>query len=768
MAQNPNETENPNETVNPNETEKVVSQSVYEDHEVVIVEQSMFRSQEFMNDKGALMSTEREDESSVDNFRPVIAIVDTGVNPNHECFKDNHIPPIHDDRWSGGTISVPYKRKILALRNYYADKPRTSAVEDACLHDVNFPEDLKGHGTACASIAAAASTGVELLERVFAPRTLIKGLRTFFDDPLNYGSYLAFKNNILVCKSAGNDGPWMLSLTGGLAPWTMVVGACGSGGHFITNVELGSSVTLEGFNAFLDKDWDYSELVHQTECYKEKLKIEPKEKGKKSREEAPEPKQEINYETVKGKILVWEHGKCPRKKILDAQARGILRVGVLKNEFSSHNLQESIVYVTMEDGKKIYDYIAQSRASKKKPTARLLRSIYKEKEDTNILCLKSSRGPNMLDEYICKPDICAPVENIFCATRWNEVNMNGGYRMLSGTSMSNAMVAGMISRIKSIKKDWGPGRIRSAIITTATPMNKSFLSMGCGSGRINPTRALDPGLVYDVSWDEFRRYLLGRPADMRFLAEIGENTNGEVIPSNALNLPSFSLAGKERTSEIFRRTLTNVGPKPICSYRAQLHLKIEGNDSSCLQMNVKPKKLNFKSIGDKKKFELFISSEDGLPPGVVAYGRLIWIEEESDDPHHVLSPIIMWHPGALCSDEEDSSSSSQSPMIQPSKDEMGPRPKRIAPDVQDPTMDGPIQTELELKWIDEKEDDAARGDFLKLWQSITGLGNISRFERSDAFHWQTTLHCQSALCIETCTNDSKEYINFPILIKLWT
>ncbi|VFQ96191.1 unnamed protein product [Cuscuta campestris] len=46
---------------------------------------------------------------------------------------------------------------------------------------------------------------------------------------------------------------------------------------------------------------------------------------------------------------------------------------------------------------------------------------------------------------------------------------------------------------------------------------------------------------------------------------------------------------------------------------------------------------------------------------------------------------------------------------------------RRAPDVQDPKMDGPIHTELELKWMDEKEDDAARGDYHKEFEVLLPL-----------------------------------------------
>ncbi|MBA0786292.1 hypothetical protein Gotri_027325 [Gossypium trilobum] len=39
-------------------------------------------------------------------------------------------------------------------------------------------------------------------------------------------------------------------------------------------------------------------------------------------------------------------------------------------------------------------------------------------------------------------------------------------QVISGTSMASAVVAGMLSCIKSFHKDWGIARIKSAIMTS--------------------------------------------------------------------------------------------------------------------------------------------------------------------------------------------------------------------------------------------------------------------------------------------------------------
>ncbi|KAF8405432.1 hypothetical protein HHK36_010338 [Tetracentron sinense] len=79
---------------------------------------------------------------------------------------------------------------------------------------------------------------------------------------------------------------------------------------------------------------------------------------------------------------------------------------------------------------------------------------------------------------------------------------------MSGTSMACPRVSGIAATIKSKNPTWSPSAIRSAIMTTATqsnneraPLTEDSGSMatpyGYGAGEISPSRALQPGLVYE-------------------------------------------------------------------------------------------------------------------------------------------------------------------------------------------------------------------------------------------------------------------------------
>lgn len=92
--------------------------------------------------------------------------------------------------------------------------------------------------------------------------------------------------------------------------------------------------------------------------------------------------------------------------------------------------------------------------------------------------------------------------------------MASGYSfaLISGTSMATPHIAGIAALIKQNNPSWTPSMIASAMSTTATKhdnrgepiMAEGFAAytlyraapFGYGAGLVDPTRALDPGLVF--------------------------------------------------------------------------------------------------------------------------------------------------------------------------------------------------------------------------------------------------------------------------------
>ena len=150
----------------------------------------------------------------------------------------------------------------------------------------------------------------------------------------------------------------------------------------------------------------------------------------------------------------------------------------------------------------------------------------------------SSRGPggNWL-----KPDVTAPGVEILAGHTPTPDEIVGGpqgeyYQAIAGTSMSSPHVAGSAALIASLHPDWTPGQIKSALETTAkTSVVKEDLTTPAdpfdfGGGRIDLTKAGDPGLTFDVSADAFHA--------------AGTDTVRKGVD---LNLPSINFPGSGRS-----------------------------------------------------------------------------------------------------------------------------------------------------------------------------------------------------------------------------
>lgn len=94
-----------------------------------------------------------------------------------------------------------------------------------------------------------------------------------------------------------------------------------------------------------------------------------------------------------------------------------------------------------------------------------------------------------------------------------------GFAMISGTSMSAPHIAGIAALIKQKHPHWSPAAIKSALMTTSTTLDRAgnpllaqqtseteaikFVKatpFDYGSGHVDPTAALDPGLIFDAGF----------------------------------------------------------------------------------------------------------------------------------------------------------------------------------------------------------------------------------------------------------------------------
>lgn len=154
--------------------------------------------------------------------------------------------------------------------------------------------------------------------------------------------------------------------------------------------------------------------------------------------------------------------------------------------------------------------------------------------------------------------------------------------------MSCPHVTGIAALLKSIHKDWSPAAIKSAIMTTAYVLDStnkliqdaafsenwnsgSATPFAFGLGHVDPESAADPGLVYDISDNDYLNYLCSLNYTSSQLTVFSSNKgfscpDDQVLRPGDLNYPSFAVmfsstnnSMENATVVTYKRTLTNVG-----------------------------------------------------------------------------------------------------------------------------------------------------------------------------------------------------------------
>ncbi|EFJ27141.1 hypothetical protein SELMODRAFT_412073 [Selaginella moellendorffii] len=256
-----------------------------------------------------------------------------------------------------------------------------------------------------------------------------------------------------------------------------------------------------------------------------------------------------------------------------------------------------------------------------------------------------------------KPDVTAPGVDILAA--WPSgiavPGFNGGtiysdYALLSGTSMSTPHAGGALAFVKSVHPSWSPAALKSALMTTATTLDNTNQTIktsygepatlfSYGSGQIQPAKALDPGLVYDIEPTDYISYLCSTGYSSAQVRNItgDKSTACSTNSTFDLNYPSIGIARLdpgESNAVTVARTLTSVGSSPS-DYRAS----VDKPSDARLSVVVEPETLRFGSSGAKLSFKVAVTlaSSSGHTNATWIYSALIW----SDGVHRVRSPIAV-------------------------------------------------------------------------------------------------------------------------------
>lgn len=499
-----------------------------------------------------------------------------------------------------------------------------------------------------AAFDAAVSDGVDVISISIGGGDGVSS--PYYLDPIAIGAYGAVSRGVFVSSSAGNDGPNGMSVTN-LAPWLTTVGAGTIDRNFPADVILGDGRKLAGVSL-------YAGLPLNGKMYPI---VYPGKSGVLSASLCME--NSLDPSLVKGKIVICDRGSNPRvaKGLVVKKAGGvgmILANGVSNGEGlvgDAHLIPACAIGSSEGDTIKAY------AASHPTATATInFRGTVIGIKPAPVVASFSARGPNGLNPEILKPDLIAPGVNILAA--WTDAVGPTGleldkrkteFNILSGTSMACPHVSGAAALLKSAHPDWSPAAIRSAMMTTANIVDNSLEPMldeasgkpstpyDFGAGHLNLDLAMDPGLVYDITNNEYVAFLCAieyGPKTIQVITRTPVNCPmKKPLPEN-LNYPSiaamFSSEAVGVSSKTFFRTVTNVGEVNDAVYRVKV------NPPKGARVSVKPSKLMFSDKVRKLSYYVTITVDSRnlvLGDSGAVFGSLSWM----DGKHVVRSPIVV-------------------------------------------------------------------------------------------------------------------------------
>ncbi|XP_062079325.1 subtilisin-like protease SBT3.18 [Humulus lupulus] len=470
-------------------------------------------------------------------------------------------------------------------------------------------------------------------------------LRDLFESGTAIGSFHAMQVGVSVVFSAGNEGP-ETGLVTNVQPWSISVAASTVDRSFPTRVVVEGNFSVLGESFSFINEPITGKLVNPLGLFKRGI--------------CNVDQRDVSKKTKAGKIIFCFStiGFISIEDAIEA-AKNISASALIFIEPSPKPEGPDFfptVRLDLIQGIKLKDYQFQFDnlpLAKIGPTKTLIGKTLAPR-----VAYFSSRGPSSLEPDILKPDLTAPGMNILGAwptetapsykiddkrsVKWN---------FQSGTSMSCPHVSGIVALLRSAHPNWSPAAIKSALMTTASTrdnsddniFNEGILEpsdpFDIGAGHVEPLKALDPGLVYDMNTND---YIL-------FLCNIGYTTQQILkllIPcpitpdivlrcprqrkSNSnINYPSISISNLSCATTI-QRKVRNVGLSKFVVYFSNV---VEPNG---VEVVVWPRVLFFSYFKEEVTYYVTLTPRK-KSRGRYDFGEIVW----SDGFHKVRSPLVV-------------------------------------------------------------------------------------------------------------------------------
>ncbi|KAK1261812.1 Subtilisin-like protease [Acorus gramineus] len=443
------------------------------------------------------------------------------------------------------------------------------------------------------------------------------------------GAFAAIQKGIVVSCAGGNSGPNAQTVSND-APRILTVGASSLDRSIRSTVRLGDGTEIFGETLFQPKDFAADQLP---------LVVPPSEDGRYCLSGS------LDNLDVKGQIVLCElgggSGKIEKGAVANAAgAAGMIIMNNATNAYST-TADPNLIPASLTPyagGQKVIAYAK----SNPRPTAVIAfkGTLIGQSIESPVIASFSSRGPSVTTPGILKPDIILAAWPFTLDINYNVREPT--FNIISGTSMSTPHLSAVAALIKSTHPDWSPAMIKSAIMTTSDMVNRQgkpiaderlkpanlFLT---GAGHVNPSKAVDPGLVYNILPEDYIPYLCGL-----------NYTNDDIVKSprpldpaasraeGELNYPSFT-ASMSSSKVTFNRTVTNVG-------EGSSTYKVEVNAPVGVSVVVAPQTLSFRTLKEKMSFTVTFSLLKSTAEGSYVEGQLRWVSAK----HTVRSPISVY------------------------------------------------------------------------------------------------------------------------------
>ncbi|KAJ9186815.1 hypothetical protein P3X46_002346 [Hevea brasiliensis] len=617
----------------------------------------------------------------------VVGVLDTGVWPELKSFDDKGLGPT-PSTWKGecetgkNFNSSSCNRKLIGARFFSQGYEAAFGPIDETMESKS-PRDDDGHGTHTSTTAAGSAVsgaslfgyatgkarGMATQARVAAYKvcwlggcfgsdiiaamdkavedgvnvismSIGGGLFDYYRDTVAIGAFTATAHGILVSCSAGNDGPSQGSLSN-VAPWITTVGAGTLDRDFPAYVTLGNG-----------KNYSGASLYHGNALSDSLMPLVYAGNVSNSTSGFLCMSGTLIPAKVSGKIVICDRGGNSRvEKGVEVKHAGGLGMILANTELYGEELiADSHILATAAMGQSSAAAIKNYAFSDPKPVATIASGRTRlGVEPSPVVAAFSSRGPNPVTPEVLKPDVIAPGLNILAGwtgaagpTGLEDDSRRVTFNIISGTSMSCPHVSGLAALLKAAHSDWSPGAIRSALMTTAYTKyknGKTILDVSTGqpstpldygAGYVNPVAALDPGLVYDTTVEDYLGFLCALNYSSSQI-KLATNRDFTCDPSKKYSLGDLnypSLCGAGVTSIVkYTRTLTNVAPP--ATYKVSI-----SSETPSVNILVEPQSLNFSEQYEKKSYTVTFTATS-MPSGTTSFAHLEW----SSRKHVVGSPI---------------------------------------------------------------------------------------------------------------------------------